>query len=248
MNAKRYFLLFFCLFALLTPCKAMAELSISLNTTLATSPYKNYDNQWMVMPMISYEGEYAYIRGTSAGIKIVDIEMLEVSTFLAYDGTSFDSTESSNSQLRKLHNRQDSLLGGAEARLRTPYGMFLVSAAGDLLNHSNGFTGDVGYRYSLDLDVVEFVPGAGIYWNSANYNNYYYGVKSDESRKSGLETYSPGGGVSPYVNLMVDFTINDNWDVYCQGEVVFLGEQIKDSPMVDSTSTKSISTGIVYTF
>ena len=121
------------------------EFSIGLGVGLGNSPYKGYDTKWSPLPIISYEGEYAYIRGFSAGIKAVNLDWLEVSAFLKYDDTSFDPSDSTDGQMRKLHNRYSSLAAGAEARLSTPYGMLYANGAGVILDHSNGFCGDVGY-------------------------------------------------------------------------------------------------------
>lgn len=242
--------LFFCLVGLLAsalPCSA-AEFSLGVGGAVGTAPYKKYDTQWAPLPLVSYEGEYAYIRGFSAGVKLLNLEFLEVSVFAGYDHTSFDSSDSSDDRLRRLKNRHSSAVTGLEARLLTPYGMLHASAAGDVLGHSNGFTGSVGYMQSVEFGPLEFIPAFGAYWSSSKYNDYYYGVSGSEARKSGLDTYDAGAGFSPYVGLTVDYSITEQWEVFCRGEIVFLNSAVKDSPMVGKSHTQNLTFGIAYNF
>ena len=45
-----------------------------------------------------------------------------------------------------------------ELRLLSPYGMFHVSGAGDVLSHSNGFNGDIGFIQSIEFGPLELLP------------------------------------------------------------------------------------------
>lgn len=222
--------------------------SIGAGASVSSSPYKKYDEQWFPLPQVSYEGEYAYIRGASAGLKLVNKEYVEASAFISYDPTSFDSADSSDRRLRRLDNRHESALVGVQARVYTPVGLFQASASGDVLGKSNGFTGDAEYNFSIEQGPVELVLTAGVAWSSSKYQDYYYGVSGKESRKSGLKEYRAGAGVSPYVGSTVVLSPTENWDVYCSGQVTFLNDNIKSSPMVGKDHTYSISGGVMYSF
>lgn len=246
--------LLLCLLAfvsLILPENALAdedEFSLGAGAGVGTSPYKGYSEQWTPLPIVSYEGEYAYIRGMSAGIKAVNLEFLEISAYAAYNNTSFRRHESSDQQLKLLNNRDASVVGGVGTRLLTPAGMFHLAVAADLMNNSNGLTGEAGYIYSFDFGTIEFLPAAGVYWNNAKYTNYYYGVSEKESQRSGLDRYKAKQSFSPYLGLTVNVTLNDNWEIFLQGEVTQLARQIKDSPMVNSSRTHTANTGIIFTF
>lgn len=252
MNTARPFLTALLALLLLSLQTATAvaedEFSIGIGTNVSVSPYRNYDIQWMPLPIISYEGDYAYIRGASAGFKFVSLEFLELSAFAAYDGTEFDHHDTDNNQLNKLDDRYSSLAAGLGARLLTPAGMFHAKIAGDVLGNSDGFTGDTGWVYSWEHGPVELMPSLGLYWNSDKYNDYYYGVSGKEAKKSGLDRYSASGGFSPYVGFTVDVEFLENWDVFCNVEVTFLDKEIRDSPMVNKSHTESLTTGITYSF
>jgi outer membrane scaffolding protein for murein synthesis (MipA/OmpV family) len=224
------------------------EIAVGVGATMSTAPYRNYDTQWMGYPIILYDGPYAYIREFKAGVKIINLDFLEFSVYGGYDGTSFDASDSSNQALKKLKDRHDSAVAGIGAQFKTPYGMLHVSGEGDVLGHSNGFSGAFGYMNSFEYGPVEFVPSVGANWSSSRYNDYYYGISKDESLRSGLDDYSAGDGVSPYMGLTIDYSITDDLEIYCNGQVTFLGNAVKDSPMVSRDTTHSVSMGLMYTF
>lgn len=232
-------------------CRALpfdGELTLGVGGSVSSSPYKGYGPDWMPFPMITYEGERFFIRGYAAGVKIINLPYLELSAFAGYDDTGFKASESSDRRLRRLENRWSSAQAGMELRLISPYGMFHVSGAGDVLSHSNGFSGDIGFIQSLEFGPLELLPAVGAHWSDDRYNKYYYGVTRKEARRSGLGAYTPGSGFAPYVSLAVDYSLTDQWELFCQGEVTFLSGAVKDSPMVDETHTQSLTLGLTYTF
>ena len=117
-----------------------------------------------------------------------------------------------------------------------------------MLGNSNGFTGVIGYMQSLEYGDLELIPSLGAQWNSSKYNDYYYGVGGRESRRSSLDTYNAGGGFSPYMGITIDYSLSDAWKVFCSGEMVFLNNAVKDSPMVGRSNTYSFTLGAVFTF
>ena len=224
------------------------ELTLGAGGSVSSSPYKGYGPDWLPFPMITYEGERFFIRGYTAGVKIINLPYLELSAFAGYDSTSFEASESSNRRLRRLEDRSPSAQAGMELRLLSPYGMFHASGAGDVLSRSNGFNGDIGFIQSIEFGPLELLPAVGAYWSDARYNSYYYGVTRKEARKSGLGAYAPGSGFAPYVSFAIDYSLTEQWELFCQGEVTFLSGAVKDSPMVGETHTQSLTLGLTYTF
>ena len=70
-------------------------------------------------------------------------------------------------------------------------------------------------------------------YNSENYNDYYYGVSKNESRRSGLKSYSADDGWDPY-GADRELQLGD-WNVYGTGRYERLSDEVKDSPMVDKS-------------
>lgn len=177
------------------------ELTLGAGGSVSSSPYKGYGPDWLPFPMITYEGERFFIRGYTAGVKIINLPYLELSAFAGYDSTSFEASESSNRRLRRLEDRSPSAQAGMELRLLSPYGMFHVSGAGDVLSHSNGFNGDIGFIQSIEFGPLELLPAVGAYWSDARYNSYYYGVTRKGSPQERPRRLCAGLGLCPVCKL-----------------------------------------------
>lgn len=80
--------------------------------------------------------------------------------------------------------------------------------AGDILDNSDGFVGDLAYLYRFSIDSWTLTPGVGVSWSSKDQNSYYYGVSRGESARSGLAEYNPSDSWSPYLELSANYNIN----------------------------------------
>ena len=236
---------------LLLPGKVMAaapELTTGISAAVSSSPYKGYKAQWQALPMVSFESERFYIRGYTAGMKVLNFPHVEWSVFAGYDDTSFKHNASSDRQLRQLEDRSASGILGSELRIISPYGMFHISGTGDVLGHSNGLSGDIGVMQSIEFGPLELIPAAGFHWSDTRYNDYYFGLGSSEAFKSGLKEYKPDKSFSPYLGITIDYSLTDQLEWLLEGEVTFLGNPIRNSPMVDMTCTQSLTMALTYTF
>ena len=224
------------------------ELTLGAGGSVSSSPYKGYGPDWLPFPMITYEGERFFIRGYTAGVKIINLPYLELSAFAGYDSTSFEASESSNRRLRRLEDRSPSAQAGMELRLLSPYGMFHVSGAGDVLSRSNGFNGDIGFIQSIEFRAAGTAPRRRRLLERRPLQQLLLRRAPEGSRKSGLGAYAPGSGFAPYVSFAIDYSLTEQWELFCQGEVTFLSGAVKDSPMVGETHTQSLTLGLTYTF
>jgi len=227
---------------------AAPEIALGVGGSVSSAPYKRYDTQWMPLPLIDLDSEVVYIRGTALGVKVVHLDFLEVSAFAAYDATSFNASDTSDARLRALQDRDAGVAAGLEVRLLTPFGMLHASAAHDILGHSEAWSGALGYAYSVEFGPLELIPTVGLYWADSRHTSYYYGISGAESRASGLAAYDPGGGTSPYLGLAMYYSLTDNWEIFCSGEIVFLAANIQDSPMVGHARSQSLTLGLMYNF
>lgn len=126
--------------------------------------------------------------------------------------------------------------------------MFHVSGAGDVLSRSNGFNGDIGFIQSIEFGPLELLPAVGAYWSDARYNSYYYGVTRKEAARAASAPMRRARALPPYVSFAIDYSLTEQWELFCQGEVTFLSGAVKDSPMVGETHTQSLTLGLTYTF
>lgn len=211
---------------------------------VANSPYIGGDTDWTIWPAVSYEGKYAYIRGMTAGLKLVNMPHVEVSVFLGYDDTELDSADAEH----LLRSRHPGAVLGGEARVYTPLGVLAASASGDVSGHSNGFTGSVSYTYGFAIGDLELDPSIGLVWSSSKYNNYFYGINDVEAERLEIRPYKAGSGAAPFFALTAVYPVTEHWGVFFDGQFRYLEHAVKDSPLVNRSNTYSAMTGVFYAF
>jgi len=150
--------------------------------------------------------------------------------------------------VKRLDKRHGTAMAGLAYSHNEDWGTIRTAVLGDVLDNSNGIIADATYLYTFKQDNWSLVPGVGVTWNSANQNKYYYGIDSNESRRSGLDSYKPSGGFDPYVELSARYDINHDWQAFFTGRYIRLSSEVKDSPMVNKSYTGVLWTGVTYTF
>ncbi len=230
---------------------AWSKWMLGAGSVFSSSPYKNYD-KWTPIPIIGYNGEYVYIRGTQAGVRYSPNDVFTISAFFEYDFTNFDATESSDVRMQYLDNRFGSLLAGVGVDVVMPFGGKLRgSVATNVLGTHQGIVGDVAYERNFFVHRFLISPSVGVKIFDSEYVNYYYGISDGEASVSGLESYEVDSiALQPYVGLRVGYSFTKNISAMVGGSVRFLDAAIIDSPMVDGEKhlTYTVFGGLSYSF
>ncbi len=227
---------------------AATPLTLGVGAGVVQSPYKSYDRDIYPVPVVTYDNDNFWIRGVGAGYYLWNDGEDKLSVMGYWDPTYFKPGDSDNKQLKRLDKRHSSMMAGLSYIHNTQYGFLQTSLAGDVLDNSNGIIWDLGWLYRWNLDRLTVTPGIGVTWQSENYNDYYYGVSRDESRRSGLKQYDADDNWNPWLALTANFKLTDNFSVYGTARYTRLTSEIKDSPMVDKSWTGLLSTGVTYSF
>lgn len=109
---------------------------------------------------------------------------------------------------------------------------------------------DLSYRLWNDQDS-SFSLGAELKWSNEKAMRTYFGVKSHEAAGSNgqLRTYRPDAGLRSYA-LYGQYThkISESWSLQGLLGVNTLGEEAKDSPLVEKKSSAFGGVGLGYSF
>lgn len=231
-----------------TAAQAANDLTLGAGVGIIQHPYKQYSNDVVPVPVLSYEGDNFWVHGLGGGYYLWNDGTDQLSLTAYWLPTYFKPSDSDNRQLRRLDSRHSTMMAGLSWFHHTEYGSLRTTLSGDTLDKSNGLIWDLAWVYRYTNGGLTLTPGIGVEWNSDNMNDYYYGVSHKESRKSGLRDYSADGGWNPYLELTANYRFLGDWSVYGTARYTRLSDEITDSPMVDKTWTGLISTGITYTF
>lgn len=239
------------LFLLPLLCSAHAlagDWSLGLSAGAAESPYRDTDPTIFPLPLVGYESEYLFFHGVKGGVHLWKDDTNQFDVFVAYDGRQFKPKDSDDGRLKQLDRRDSTAVAGLEYTLRTDFGHFNASVAGDVLNNSNGISADASYLYPIKLNDWEIVPKVGARWDSKDLNNYYFGVSQSESRGSGLAAYEADASFTPYAELAVRYHVTPAWVTFVSARYEALPDEVKNSPMVDKDGVGIVSAGFSYSF
>ncbi|TKI08355.1 MipA/OmpV family protein [Martelella alba] len=225
-----------------------SDWSLGASAFRSTSPYKGGDERIKPFPVINYDGDSLYIRGLSAGYYLWKDQQNQLSLTVSYLPWGFKPDDDDYGYMKKLDERRSTAMAGISYRYSAEWGIVRGQYLGDILNNSNGFAADLAYLYPFHFQRLTLLPGVGAGWASGKQNDYYFGVSSHEARRSGLEQYQADDGWSPYLEVTALYAVTDNWQAMLMARYTRLSDEVKDSPMVDASSTTLIGAGITYRF
>lgn len=239
----------FSLMTLLCAGNAQAgDWSVGAGIAAEKLAYRDYDTQFMPVPIVTYQGEQFFISGQGAGINIINTRTHGLSFNIDYSPLSFKPSDSNDSAMKQLDKRRATVMAGMGYQYNADWGRVSGKVSTDALGYSDGVLVDVGYQYAFQFGKLQLVPGVGMQWQSRSFNNYYFGVNQQESQRSGMFEYRAQSGVSSYLSLSSYYAVNDNWQLFLIGNYEQVSDTVKDSPMVGRDYSVTLATGILYQF
>jgi len=221
-------------------------ITLGLGMLYKDKPYKNYDSseKSQPVPIVLYEGEHFFARGSTIGWDFTDSDALEVALIGQYLGDGYDS---SDSKALKGNGDRDASFGvGGQVTWQPENLGFKFSAVQDVANNSDGAQaiGTVFYKYKSGPFSV--TPAASIVWQSDDYNDYYYGVKSKAVNAS---AYTADSDFNYRLGVLgVYKQENSPWMFMGGLRYEILGDEITDSSIVSENEQLSALIGVAYTF
>jgi outer membrane protein len=224
------------------------EWSVGAGVLAEQLPYRDYNMQFMPLPIVTFEGEQFYINGQGAGIHIVNTDTQRLNFAINYSPLSYNPKDSDDPAMKMLEKRRATAMAGVSYQHHANWGTLSGEVATDILGYSDGMIVDIGYQYSLQFGKLQLVPGMGLQWQNRAFNDYYFGVSKAESQRSALPEYKAKSGVSSYLSLASYYSVNDNWQLLLIGHYEQMSDAVKNSPMVERDYNVMVATGVLYQF
>lgn len=218
-------------------------------TVGATSgAYAHYDVKPLVVPALSWQGERFFASPGSLGMYLYKGQGLRLSAALTPYTLRFKTDDVNDPQLRRLHSRQMSAMGGINAEYSADWGIVEASVMREISGHGGGLESSLYYSYPLQAGRFTWVPRAGVVHSSARLLDYYYGISDEEALRSGLAAYSPGSATSPSVQIAVSTLLGSRWRATGVVANQWFGDAVKDSPMARRGSQTSAFISLMRSF
>lgn len=246
MNYK-YTLLAIVLF-LVTSSQSFARAwSVGVGAILPLDPYIGSQDDTRLFPTVNYEGKTLFLRGGLAGAKLLKRNNDSISAQLQL-GQQYFKADDEDYSIEDLKSRKASVLMGLRYDYRAEWGVVRAIVSVDVSGNSKGGLGELAYGYSIQAGGLNLVPTIGVEAANEKYNAYYYGISSDESVLTGLDTYRSKAGVSTFVELVASYRFNQNWRSFLTARVTDVTREVKGSPLVKNRTSETMAAGILHTF
>jgi outer membrane protein len=212
---------------------------------VSEKPYKGIDPKTHAFPFVLYQGKNFYLRGPNIGYKIYAKNRLSVDALASWRFDGYDSDDSS--ALDGMDDREMTLEFGSAAQYRDGFGVTRLSFLNDILGRHNGQAVSLSYAKNFRKETVTFTPSVGLNWQSQRFVNYYYGVRSEESRLS-RPAYDPSDALNPFLSLRLTYKFKKQWNLFGSFRYQWLDDQISESPIVEQSYKTSWMFGLMYSF
>lgn len=258
-------------FAVLLPCPAQAQgaqeqaleqeglaappapgtWSVTLGAGIADVPrYPGADSdRARLVPLVEIRyGGRLFLGPFGLGVNAIDWNGFRAGPVLGFEG---GRQESDDPHLAGLGDISPSITGGLFAAYRI--GPFdILGTVRQAINHTDyglGGLAELDYRHALLRDSLYLRIGPQVEFADARHEQTWFGVTASQSAVSGLEPYTPAGGVSSVgAHASLTFRASEHvlWRFFADARR--LSRDAADSPVVERRTDGLAGLGFAYRF
>ncbi len=206
--------------------------SLGLAVLSSPRPYVGADNQTRVIPLLEIESGRFYFRGITAGYRLVDEERFSLEVIGRAQLGGYEAKDSAF--LAGMEERRATMELGLAASWR--FGRFALegTAAADALGRSDGSQLGLDLTWSKILGRGKggVFPAIGLVWQSADFVDYYAGVRPAEARP-GRPRYEGRAAVNLTGGVRAFYRPAERWTAIGLLRVERLADEFEASPILD---------------
>ena len=223
-------------------------------TRVETSPYKGGGTRYDLLPLYLYEGERLFLHANRLGIKLItqgdrikDSTGHRLDLFVEQRPEGHPIGDRLPPSLTGMAPRDSGIDLGLSYRYRQPWGTLQAELVHDIGSTSGGNEARFGYSYDWRSGAFLLRPTLSVSFRDAKLNNYYYGVLPGEAI-AGRPAYAPGAGVNSQIGLYGSYDVSTRWRLLGGVSATYLGDSVKDSPIVQKRVLPAVYIGAAYDF
>ena len=227
---------------------------LGLGVAAIDNGYVGQGTRLTPVPLVSYEGQYVFFRGITAGVHVLKSDGISLDAVITPGFGGIDASDFSRADLARrginrdnLQDRSRSIDAGLQATWRGAAGQLKLEATTDVSGNSKGQEYSLRYGYAMPMGAFTVTPSAGVKFLSNKVANYYYGILPEEVRR-GLPNYRPGGALIPEIGVSLTRPIGPKWALVINARYSELPDKISNSPLVDGDNTTSVFVGFSRAF
>jgi len=221
------------------------EWTLGVGVIAIDSPYAGEDSRLRPVPLLGYEGDRFFVRGTAAGVHLVQSGGFTLDAIASARLDGFDIDDLGRAELRAnglhsalLDDRDDGLDAGFRATIGGGWGALALEAVHDVSDASDGYEVALDYRYTWLLGRSALTANVGSSLLSDDLAGYYYGTLDEEIAR-GVTAYAPGSALVHRIGVTWMHPLGATWHLVASAEASHLPDELRDSPLLDPDSDRS---------
>ncbi|MGB5211410.1 MAG: MipA/OmpV family protein [Gammaproteobacteria bacterium] len=198
------------------------------------------------VPLVLYEGDRFFIRGSNLGWKFVDTKPWQVSVLGEWWADGYESSDSN--ALSGMKDRDPSLAVGGQVRWQPERFGLELTATTDAMSNSDGSQVRAMALFNNRAGAWFYTMSGGLIYMDSDFVDYYYGVRNSEALP-GRPAYSGDDETGFRAGMTFGYNApGSKWLFLAGGRYTYLGDAIDDSPITDEDYQYSLFGGVAYSF
>lgn len=238
------------------------QLGIAVGYGIRTNPLVLSDDIPIAVDLdVAWFGDHFFFDNGDIGLTFVDNDYVTASlvgrinsdrVFFGKTNTKFvtaglDGASLPAATLLEIPDRDYAGEAGIELLAGGRWGRLQLTAHHDVSGTHDGFEVHADYGRGFRNGRWYFEPSIGVSYKSAALNDYYWGVRPNESSPA-LPEYVAGAGVNLDGRLMLGYQINRHWRFVLVAEAERLNDEAYASPIVVERTVFGYFAGFGYSF
>jgi MipA family protein len=218
---------------------------VGLGIKSERKPYTGMNFKSAVLPLLYLEHRYFRILGPEVDAKLPSLGPVSLRLSARYFEEGYKATDAP--VLAGLDKRKSSFWMGGTATWHSDFADLSAQVLGDVASVSKGAQFKLGVANDFKLGSFEITPRVSLIWFDRKYVNYYFGVKSAEALPT-RRRYEGGATVNTEVGFRVGHSPGLQQMLFLDLSATQLGNEIRDSPLVNRRTTPEAKLGYLYRF
>lgn len=230
---------------LTSPAAGAADLSFGAGVWHRSTPYVGQNPDPLLFPWVQYESRRWFISPLDIGFTFLDSKNVGISLVGAIRPAGYEPRD--NRELVGMAKRRTSFDAGLHMIAGGTWGMVQAKALADVTDTHGGGELTVSYGVPFSGKDWEISPSIGVYWQSKNLVDYYYGVRAGEARL-GRPQYTGRQTTDVFANLEATYRVTTPWSLFGSITYIHIPDTVSRSPIVDGSAEWRGYAGVMYRF
>lgn len=213
--------------------------------------YTDIDRDHNVLPILAYENSYFRLSGPELSIKLPsyafsDSNRLNFSIIGKYEFSGYEQDDA------KILNGMEDRDGGVWTGLKAEWQNSFADISAEYITEVSGDSEGSMFNFGIERtwhfkEQFMFTPRVVVSWFDDKYVDYYYGVRENEVNTS-RAYYQGEAAVNFEIGARGGYMFKQKHFMFLDVSVTSLASEIKDSPLVDSSTENRVFLGYIYNF